>query len=536
MVDGWQDVGAIRQEDASALAWLSAQGLEKHAEKVLEVTGAEHVHDFKLLDAAMVEDVIKDAVLKPVPAQKLRLAIAKLQSEAPGCNESPAPAEPVAVQIPVQLQECIAICIDRSASMGSPLAEVTLNIVRGTTRNSVAERTCMEAVKAMFYAFRDRVESLGRGKHELGLIQFDDKIEKLLDLTSQLDRFESIVDDMKERGGTAIYFAIVEAAAMLEERLQAGKVDSSVDLRVLVLTDGQNNSGVPFQEALKAVNRIGAVVDAIIVGDTPDPDLRRIVNATQGECYQIQNLGEGFELLEAEGVVSLLARRGEGNPKPKRDNCEINYSSLAEKNITTVASVQRAIVAPTLASKSVIHISSMKEESATTYSLGTAMARRAMQELRQLVTTPVEGIHVFPAEDTLDFWRVLLEGPASTPFERGIFALSVVLPSNYPFRPPQITFETPVYHCNVSDSGRICLPLLQDAWHPTLTVLKCLEGIRLMLQSPDTDNSLRQWIAELTIAHQKTNGADTRYQEKASECTRRDASLSVADWRQKWAC
>merc|ERR1712072_1288740 len=103
--------------------------------------------------------------------------------------------------MPQQLvQECVAICIDRSGSMGTPFAEVTLNVVQGTTKSSVAERTRMEAVKAMFYAFRDRVESMGQGNHQLGLIQFDNRVEQLLDVTSRLDRFESIVMTWKSGG------------------------------------------------------------------------------------------------------------------------------------------------------------------------------------------------------------------------------------------------------------------------------------------------------------------------------------------------
>lgn len=88
----------------------------------------------------------------------------------------------------------------------------------------------------------------------------------------------------------------------------------------------------------------------------------------------------------------------------------------------------------------------------------------------------------------------------------------------------------------MSDSGKICLGLLQDCWNPALSVPKCLEAIRIMLQKPDTDNSLRQWIAELTLAHQNSNGADTRYYEKASETTLQHASSTVSDWRQKWGC
>jgi len=57
-----------------------------------------------------------------------------------------------------------------------------------------------------------------------------------------------------------------------------------------------------------------------------------------------------------------------------------------------------------------------------------------------------------------------------------------------------------------------------------------------MLQAPCTDNSLRQWIAELTIAHEKSGGTDTRYFDKARECTSKEASAKVDDWKQRWGC
>lgn len=88
----------------------------------------------------------------------------------------------------------------------------------------------------------------------------------------------------------------------------------------------------------------------------------------------------------------------------------------------------------------------------------------------------------------------------------------------------------------MSDAGKICLNILQDSWGPALSVPKCLEAVRVMLKEPDTDNSLRQWIADLTLAHQQWGAADTRYYDKARECTRRDASMTIADWKQKWGC
>merc|ERR1712072_115723 len=95
-----------------------------------------------------------------------------------------------------------------------------------------------------------------------------------------------------------------------------------------------------------------------------------------------------------------------------------------------------------------------------------------------------EGVHIFPAPDNLQFWRVLIEGPSGSPFEGGVFALNVMIPDNYPISPPRITFETPIYHCNVNDSGKICLDVLQDNWSPALSVPKCLEAIRIMMKNP----------------------------------------------------
>jgi len=424
---------------------------------------------------------------------------------------------------------------------------VTLNVVKGETKSSVSERTRMEAVKAMFYAFRDRVECMDSGTHQLGLIQFDNKVEELLDVTSRLDLFETIVDDLKKGGQTAIYSAIVEAVNMLSKHFVA---ETSTDLRILVLTDGQNNIGHTAEEALKAANSIGAVVDAIIVGGTPDANLRRIVSATEGECYQISSLGEGFELLEAEGVVSLRARRGGTEKPPFKLRETVSLGSIAEKSMTQGTAVQRApVLAPDLATKAVVDITSIDMNISASSIRGSA-AKRVLMELKQVASGSAgvwmhsgEGVHVFPAPDNLQFWRALIEGPPGSPFEGGVFALNVIIPENYPFSPPKITFETPIYHCNVNDSGKICMDILLDSWSPSFSIPKCLEAIRIMMKNPDTNYALRQWIADVAIAY--FNGStmddvsdtlDTRYFDEGIKCTARDASMTVEEWKQKWRC
>ncbi|CAJ1422005.1 unnamed protein product [Effrenium voratum] len=543
MSSEWQDVDAVAKM-RQVQDWLDSKGLGKYGEKIVEVTEVTCLDDFKLIDATMAEEVIQSLQLKLVTAQKFRQAVAEARTGAP-CEadswavvstcEAQAPVPPPPAEVPAEVhavQEVIAICIDRSGSMGTPFAEVTLNVVRGETRDSVAERTRMEAVKAMFYAFRDRVESMGAGKYHLGLLQFDNQVEKLLDTTPALDRFESIVDDMKKRGQTAIYSSILEATEMLKPYFSPS---SPVDLRILVLTDGQNNAGAAPEAALEAVNAVGATVDAILVGDNPDADLRRIVSATEGECYQIRHLGEGFELLESEAVVSLKARRG-GTEKPafRPRARDVSFRSIQERQITQGSHVPRVQDAGKdhLAKAKVVSMSAV--DHCSKGSLGAPAAKRVLSELKQLSSTALEGIHVFPSED-ISFWRALMEGPAGTPFEGGVFALDVFLPSDYPFKPPEINFQTPIYHCNVNANGKICLDILKNSWHPSLTVAKCLQHIRELVISPNPEDALRQWIAELTLVHQRTNGADTRYFDNARESTMKDASLSIEGWQAKWA-
>ena len=167
--------------------------------------------------AAQLVDQLK---LKMVAAQKLRAAIAslrptaKIDAAAPEAKTdavAPPEASSSSSSAPAdELCEAVVVCIDRSGSMGTPLAEKTINEVTFESRAPVMQRTRMEGVKAMFYAFRDATETVGGGTHKLALLSFDNEVETRLGLTSRLADFEAIVDDIERRGQTAIFSSVVE--------------------------------------------------------------------------------------------------------------------------------------------------------------------------------------------------------------------------------------------------------------------------------------------------------------------------------------
>merc|ERR1712232_1198805 len=226
----------------------------------------------------------------------------------------------------------------------------------------------------------------------------------------------------------------------------------------------------------------------------------------------------------------------------------VNFGTISEKAMTQGAAVQRApVLAPDLATKAVVDVASIDTSTAAAATpAAPAQQKRLLMELKQVASGAAsvwmhsgEGVHIFPAPDNLSFWRALIEGPPGSPFEGGVFMLNVVVPDDYPFRAPRITFETPIYHCNVNDSGKICLDILHEGWNPALSIPKCLEAIQMMMIKPDTDNALRQWIADVTIAHFNwagTNTPDTRYYDSGRDHTKQHASMTVDEWKRQWNC
>mmetsp|Transcript_7272 Transcript_7272/g.26561 ORF Transcript_7272/g.26561 Transcript_7272/m.26561 type:complete len:129 (+) Transcript_7272:245-631(+) len=63
--------------------------------------------------------------------------------------------------------------------------------------------------------------------------------------------------------------------------------------------------------------------------------------------------------------------------------------------------------------------------------------QRIMRQLKDLMTTPAEGIRVKVNEENITDVVAELDGPTDTPFEGGMFKMRLSLPTDYPNNPPK---------------------------------------------------------------------------------------------------
>jgi ubiquitin-conjugating enzyme E2 D/E len=144
---------------------------------------------------------------------------------------------------------------------------------------------------------------------------------------------------------------------------------------------------------------------------------------------------------------------------------------------------------------------------------------RIQRELIEIRRSPPVNCSAGPEGDNLYEWRATIMGPSESPYQGGVFFLSVSFPENYPFKPPKIKFLTKVYHPNVNANGNICLDILKENWSPALTISKVLLSICSLLCDPNPDDPLVVEIAQ----QYKNNYPD--FELTAGEWTRKYASL-----------
>ena len=88
--------------------------------------------------------------------------------------------------------------------------------------------------------------------------------------------------------------------------------------------------------------------------------------------------------------------------------------------------------------------------------------RRIKEELKELNKNPLANMALLVGlfdENNLFEWRCSVLGPRDSPYKGGLFYLKIKFPDDYPESPPEIFFQSPIYHLNVNSSSKLGIPI-----------------------------------------------------------------------------
>eukprot|EP00898_Chlorokybus_atmophyticus_P002458 jgi/Chlat1/3212/Chrsp22S03419 len=125
-----------------------------------------------------------------------------------------------------------------------------------------------------------------------------------------------------------------------------------------------------------------------------------------------------------------------------------------------------------------------------------------LKELRQLDSSPPEGVRVIVNEENLSDIQADLTGPGTfsgTPYEGGRFRMRLVLGDDFPRVPPKGYFITRIFHPNISKAGEICVNTLKRDWNPSLGLRHVLMVIRCLLIEPFPESALNEEAGKLLM-------------------------------------
>ena len=124
--------------------------------------------------------------------------------------------------------------------------------------------------------------------------------------------------------------------------------------------------------------------------------------------------------------------------------------------------------------------------------------KRVRNEIKDLLASPIDGVELFVNDADIFNPQLLIQGPAGSPYEKGLFRVSIAIPKEYPLGPPVLTFKTKIFHCNVTTAGSPCPNLLYGAdWSPKKNIRFMLVQVLELLANQSPGDSLNSSAGKL---------------------------------------
>ena len=128
---------------------------------------------------------------------------------------------------------------------------------------------------------------------------------------------------------------------------------------------------------------------------------------------------------------------------------------------------------------------------------------RLSKELLKLQSDKCDDIIIETPTDLL-VWIAEIKGPSDSPYSNSKFKILLRFDTDYPIKPPSVTFLTSIFHPNIYRDGKICLDILQsDEWSAALSVRTILISIMSLLMDPNPASPANREASVLYLTDKK---------------------------------
>ena len=133
---------------------------------------------------------------------------------------------------------------------------------------------------------------------------------------------------------------------------------------------------------------------------------------------------------------------------------------------------------------------------------------RIKKEYHDLHKEKNSNVEVKLVNNDFRHWKGRIKGPIDTCYQGGIFDVDIIIPDDYPFKPPKMKFDTKIWHPNISSvTGAICLDILKNEWTPALTIRTALISLQALMCEPvpnDPQDAVvaKQYMSDINLFNQ----------------------------------
>lgn len=365
-------------------------------------------------------------------------------------------------------EESIVICVDTSSSMRSELSSSWLDINMDKTKPS-PELTRLDEAKNVFKDFVTRVVAQNLPTH-IGLLKFssNSRIHVLQSLHPLVVNSEAKLNNIQDGGSTAIWDALITAEEML---VAYKKTHPTTICRIIVLTDGEDNDS--YKTPSLACERLLSnqiVLDAMVLGTHSTENLFSIVKHTGGYAFKPKTRADLFRIFILESFVNIQMRppitripiTNWDTASPKLADMESAFDFPPHRphpnehdDFVNLSDARRILArfsgsVPGWSRPSSISSATSLQYGRSSPSVGASgTGRILLHEAKAMVENEHKYMEVSASESNMGFWKVWMQGPPESPYEKGVFLLYIHIGENYPTKPPEAKFITPILHPSV---------------------------------------------------------------------------------------